>query len=260
MHSYLLKYSRSIRSCLTLVLFLTLIFIGSVSAAPADMRVVTDDILEQGKFGLEFQANIAQPAVNKSLGKGNVFQEIVEPTYGIAENWEASLQLPVEQVNDVWYETGLNTELQYIAPHDETNGFYWGGRSEINFINPVGMPESWQSEWRAVLGIRINGWHLVLNPSITVPLTGVDRQMTFEPSAKVVRQIDMQTHVGIEYFVEAGSIAKWLPFQQQYELPMLVVDKKLGKTEINIGVGKGLTHSSDGWVVKTILSLSFDSL
>jgi hypothetical protein len=248
------------RGCQTLALVLKLIYIGSVSAAPADMRVVTDDILDHGEFGLEFQANIAQPVVNDSSGQGSVFQGIFEPTYGIAENWEASLQMPAEQINGAWYETGFNTELQYAAPHDETKGFYWGGRSEINFVNPVGMPESWQSEWRAVHGFRVDGWHLVLNPSFTVPLTGANRQITFEPSAKVVHQINKQTDVGMEYFVEAGSIAHLLPYQQQYGLPMLVADKKLGRSEINIGVGKGLTNSSDRWVFKTILSLPFDSL
>ena len=94
-----------------------------------------------------------------------------------------------------------------MASHDEAKGFYWGGRAEINNVKPVGIQESWQSEWRAVLGYRVDGWHIVLNPSITVPHTGSDRQITFEPSAKVVHQIDPQTDVGLEYFVEAGPIA-----------------------------------------------------
>jgi hypothetical protein len=225
------------------------------------MRIVSDEISALGEVGLEFQTNIAKPAIyGDNQGQGNVFQGIIEPAYGIAEHWEVSLQLPVEQVDGAWYGTGFNTELQYVAPHNAAEGFYWGGRAEINYVTPVGLQESWQTELRAVFGYRADGWHLILNPSITVPSTGADQQITFEPSAKVVYQIDMQTEVGLEYFVETGSIAHFLPYQQQYQLPMFVLDKKLRNADINIGIGKGLTNSTDRWVFKTIVSFLFDSL
>ena len=244
-----------------MALSVELISIGTACAAPADMKILSDEISALGEVGLELQTNIAMPSINgDKQGQGNVFKGILEPAYGIAENREVSLQLPVEQVDGTWYGTGFNTEFQYVAPHDEAEGFYWGGRAEINYVAPAGLQESWQSELRAVLGYRANGWHLILNPSFTVPCTGADQQITFEPSAKVVHQIDMQTEIGLEYFVETGSIAHFLPYQQQYQLPLFVLDKKLRNAEINIGAGKGLTNSTDRWVFKTIVSFSFDSL
>lgn len=227
--------------------------ICSANAAPADMRVVTDEMLSPNEFGLELQFNAAKPTT--SIGQGYISQEIIEPAFGIAEHWEASLQLPVEQISGAWYGTGLNTELQYVAPHDDANGYYWGWRGEINFVHAVNTENSWQSELRSILGYRVEGWHLVLNPSITVPLTGSNRRVTFEPSAKVVNIIGQDTDVGFEYFVESGPIAHTLPSQQRYELPMLVMDTRFGKSDFNIGVGKGRTNETDQWVIKAILSL-----
>jgi len=236
-------------------LIVQLLPLGSAYAAPADMRVITDDILAPDEIGLEFQFNAAKPAASNNIGQGNVLQGILEPAFGVAEHWEASLQLPVEQISGAWYGTGLNTELQYVAPHDDVDGYYWGWRGEIDFVNEVNTQKSWQSELRAILGYRVYGWHLVLNPSVTVPLSGSDRQVTFEPSAKAVYKIGQHTDAGMEYFVEAGPISDTLPRQQRYEIPMLVMDTKSGKSDFNIGVGKGRTIATDQWVIKVIISL-----
>jgi hypothetical protein len=88
-----------------------------------------------------------------------------------------------------------------------------------------------------------------------VPLSGPDRRITFEPSAKVAHKVSQDTDVGLEYFVESGPIAHTLPSQQRYVLPMLAIDTRFGKSDFNIGVGKGRTNGTDQWVIKAILSL-----
>jgi hypothetical protein len=45
---------------------------------------------------------------------------------------------------------------------------------------------------------------------------------------------------------------------QQPHTAYLVVDTKYKKTELNLGVGKGVTATSDNWVIKLIAAFQFD--
>ena len=229
----------------------------SVNAAPSDIRVLTDDIAATGELGLEFQSGLAQ-STSHNQDRGRVVQGLAEVAYGVANHWETSLQLPVSRVGGTWFGTGINGELQFIAPHDDDDGLYWGGRTEIARVRPVDDKPYWQSEWRAILGYRIDKWHFVLNPGFTKPFNGPDRRVTFEPSAKAQFAISPHTKVGLEYFADAGPVARLFSHQQRSELALLVIDKKINKADLNLGLGKGLTGASDQWVAKAILSLSFD--
>jgi hypothetical protein len=40
-----------------------------------------------------------------------------------------------------------------------------------------------------------------------------------------------------------------------YEIPMLEMDTKSGKSDFNIGIGKGRTIATDQWVIKAMISL-----
>jgi hypothetical protein len=227
-------------------------------AAPTDIRVLTDNMAEANEWDLEIHSSLAKPTTNSNQSRSSVLNGLAEIAYGITKHWEASLQLPISRINDKWYGTGINAELQFIAPHQEDEGLYWGGRAEIARVRPVNGNLSWQTEWRVILGYRIDRWHLVLNPGVTKPHTGQDKQITFEPSAKAIYSFDPQMGTGFEYFVDAGPIAHLFSHKQRSELALFVIDKKLKGAELNLGIGKGLTGASDQWVAKAILSLSFE--
>jgi hypothetical protein len=227
-------------------------------AAPADLRVLTDDITATGKKTFEFQSSLARPGRTTAIGEDVVYQGLAELAYGIADHWEISAQLPVSRVNGNWYANGANAELQYIAPHDDDEGFYWGGRTELGYLIPI-EARAWHAELRPILGYRFSRWHLVLNPAIAWALTGgEDRKVRFEPSAKALYQLTRQSAIGAEYFVEAGPLAKLLPRSQRSELAFLVMDTKIGNSEVNIGLGRRVTDASDRWVVKLITSFLLD--
>ena len=95
----------------------------AASAAPNDIRVLTDDISATGTKNLEFQGSLAKPARNSPLSSGLVFQGLAELAYGFADHWEVSAQVPVTRLNGAWYGSGINAELQYVAPHDDDDGF-----------------------------------------------------------------------------------------------------------------------------------------
>ena len=227
-------------------------------AAPSDFRVLTDDISEPGEFGLEIQQSVARPRIVPGQATLRALQGLTEIAYGLGKQWELSLQLPVSRFSGTTYGNGANVELTYMAPHDSDTGFYWGGRVELGRAKPVGETADWTSEWRPILGYREGHWHAVVNAGMAMAVTGPDRRLSFEPSAKLSYRTAPALSVGFEYYLDAGPLSRFRSSNQRQELGLLVLDAKLGGLEVNLGVGKGFTSGSDNGVLKLLVSWALD--
>lgn len=232
----------------------------STFAAPNDFRILTDELSEPGEIGLEQQASMARPSRNLGANQPQLFQGLTEFSYGLAKQWELSLQLPVFRQGGAWRGTGANLELEHIAKHDDDDGFYWGGRAEIGYqrAKDPDDPATWELELRPVLGYRIGKWHAVLNPGVVVPVSGSNHKADFQPYAKLGYQVNKKNMLGFEYYLDAGPLPHLLPARQWQELGLLVLDSKIGKAGINLGIGRGLNGSSDGRVAKLLISFELD--
>jgi hypothetical protein len=232
---------------------LTVLLSGPAWSETGEIRVYTDEINSIGETSLELHGNWSQAARNAASNQTTVFRSIAEFSYGFKENWEAGLQLPLAYVNGTWQGTGLRAELQYIAGHDHANGAYWGGRGELGYVTPVDGVQYWAMELRPIWGYRIGNWHLVANPAITAQLTGSDQQARFEPAAKLAYQLNADNAVGIEYYLEAGPLNRFLPHEDRSEMLYLIWDTRLGKVDLNMGLGAAMTDASPRQVVKLIV-------
>src|SRR5207237_1872420 len=117
------RYTR--RQLLARRLPLFLIFASCASAAfpaPNEIKVFTDELASYRKHTLETHVNKAR------TGPLRVMPEYY---YGPWHNWEFSLQLPFAFSSQSANGEGYRAELQYVAPHDYTGGFYWGINAEI---------------------------------------------------------------------------------------------------------------------------------
>ena len=236
-----------------LVLLFVLALPPSARAAPAEIRVFTDELLEPGQRAVELHLNTFKPPATSPLAPNQPVQAMVELSYGLAPHWELSLQLPASQLEGIWAQDGLRAELKYIAPHDDDEGPYWGFNVEFGYLRSVGEPYNWGLELIPIWGWRQGPWHWVVNPGINVALSGDERRVMFQPAGKVAYHLGGHHHIGVEYYVEAGPLSAPLARQQRSEIGFLVWDGKLGKTEFNLGLGRGWTGASDDWVVKLIV-------
>jgi hypothetical protein len=226
--------------------------------APTDFRVLTDELTEKGEFALELQSSMARLRAKPGAATLRAQQGLAEFSYGLAPHWELSLQLPASRVSGTTYGNGANIELTYSAPHDAESGLYWGGRVESGRARPIGDPATWETEWRPILGYRRGDWHAVLNAGLTAALTGEERQVNFEPSAKLAYRAARSLSVGLEYYLAAGPLSHPRPRGERQELGLLVLDAKVGEFDVNFGVGKGLTSGSDKAALKLLLSWAPD--
>lgn len=77
------------------------------------------------------------------------------------------------------------------------------------------------------------------------------------PAARRARKINKDVAVVLEYYTDLGPPGSFPSFEQQSHQLFAVVDFKVGKLDIDFGVGRGLTEGSDRWVAKTILTYAY---
>jgi hypothetical protein len=221
---------------------LTLIFCGALIArafaAPNEIKVFTDELARYREHTLETHVNKAD------TGPLRVMPEY---SYGLWRNWEFSLQLPLAFTSDSANGEGYRAELQYIAPHDGDDGFYWGINVEIARHSRRAEPELWMLEVIPILGWRTGRWHVVANAGFERPLSGEERRATAAPAAKIAYRAFGRNDFGLEYYRENESSRTLY----------LAWDGKLRGSDVNLGVGRGAGSASDRWVLKAIYEIAF---
>src|SRR2546428_5003572 len=149
---------------------------GAALAAPNEIKVFTDELAAYRQHTLETHVNKAR------TGPLRVMPEY---SYGLWHNWEFSLQLPLAFTSDSANGEGYRAELQYIAPHDEERGFYWGINVELARDFRRNEPRFSNLELIPIVGLRVERWHFVANPGIERPLSGTQRSASATPAAKL---------------------------------------------------------------------------
>lgn len=200
-------------------------------AAPSEIKVFTDELARDHEHTLEVHANRAHEGPLRLMP---------EYSYGIARDWEASLQLPIAHEAGSTRSEGYRVELQYIAPHDEHAGWYWGFNSELAREDGI-----WNVELIGIVGWRHARWHFVVNPGAERALSGPARDTSRSPAAKAAYRVGGRNDIGVELYRARGG-----------NMAFLAWDGKLGRSDINIGAGHG-TAPGDRWILKAICEIAF---
>ncbi|MFN2645163.1 MAG: hypothetical protein ABR570_09245, partial [Burkholderiales bacterium] len=164
-------------------------------------------------------------------------------SYGLARNWEVSLQLPLAFDSRRAAKEGDRVELQYIAPHDEERGLYLGINLELARDARIAEQHFWTVEIIPIVGWRTGRWHFAANPGIERPLDGSHSAAT--PAAKIAYG-PARSAVGLEYYSDPQGRTLYLAW-----------DGKAGKSDLNLGIGRGLSGEADRWVLKAIYEIAF---
>jgi hypothetical protein len=207
-------------------------------AAPNEIKVFTDELAPYGEQTLETHIN---------KGRESPLRVMPEWSYGIAPQWELSLQLPFAFQSNRAADEGYRVELQYIAPHDDERGLYWGINVELGREARLDEPRFWNVEIMPIVGWRSERWHLVANPGIERPVSGPAQGSSSTPAAKIAYRAFGRNDYGIEVYRDAPS-GRTVYFAW---------DGKLGKSEINAAIGRGVGTNAERWVIKAIYEIAF---
>jgi hypothetical protein len=227
------------------------------AAAPNEIKVFTDELARYREHTLEIHVNKASRVGPKVEDRSTPLQIMPEYSYGIRQNWELSFQLPLAIDQGSSGSDGYRAELQYVAPHDEDEGFYWGFNVEFARNARSGEEPFWSAELIPILGYRGGRWHFVANPGLDKQLSGSSRATNFQPAAKLAYQAAGWNSLGLEYYFEAGPLGNLSSRGDQSRVLYFAWDGKIGKSDLNLGIGRGFTEASDRWVLKMILEFTF---
>lgn len=233
---------------------------SSALADRYELLVYSDDLPKQGETELEQVLSLARPRDRSGFPGSTLWQSHTELNYGLGKGWEIGLEAHATASGSRTKYGGLGAEVQFVADHDDDSGWYWGVRLG------VGRQASfYEGDWLAtvdinpIIGYRVGDLHVVLNPSVEIPLGSSDGSTSFQPSAKASWQLAAHGGVGLEYYSDWGKLKSLAPSRRRAETLYLVWDGRISLGPFNVGLGKALRSrpaTPDSWIAK--IGVQFD--
>lgn len=236
---------------------------SACQAAGYELTVYSDDVAQAGEFEGETIVSLARPRPNLIPGVRRVVQGLAELNYGLGNGWVIGLEVPGVYTGESRKFAGAAIEIQYVAPHDATRGWYWGFRADAGRFSSVYVGEAEAAiEINPILGYRFGSFHLAMNPTIELPKDRSNgTRMSFNPAAKLSYQVSGDDGFSVEYFGHWGPARSWLPPAKRDETLYAVWDRRLALGHLSAGLGHGIrpaAGSVDRWIAKIGLQFELD--
>lgn len=251
-----------------LVAAIVLAAAGSARAGdPFEIQVYDGTANAPGVPGLELHLNDwatgNRDATPPEAPLHGQFHATLEPSLGVLPWWEIGgyLQSAVRTDTGVVDWAGVKLRSKFVTPPDFDPHWRFGVNLEVSYLPPTYDHDKWGSEIRPIVAWFDPHWLFVINPILDQPLAGSDASQgpSFQPALKAARTVG-PVALGIEYYATLGPVTAILPWSQQQQQIFECVDLvSVARLELNACVGEGLTQSSEGVVLKTILGYSFES-
>jgi hypothetical protein len=135
-----------------------------------------------------------------------------------------------------------------VVPDAEKRSFFYGINFELSYETPPFSQTPWALEIRPIIGVRNKDWEFIVNPIVDVDFSATG-QTVFAPAVRLARNLGEDRFIGMEYYENLGRLGN----DQLYA----VIDFKLGKVDVELGIGYGLTVESDRLVAKAIIGYAF---
>lgn len=234
-----------------------------VFAASADeIQVYTDAINQPGEFGLEVHSSYViegdpEPAYRGDIPSDHLFRITPEFSYGLTKTLEAGFYLPMAIDKDGnFYWDGAKIRLKFI-PSLQSDLFFAGVNWELGCVSKRLEESRWDMELRPILGFRRSPWLVAFNPILGWALSGDEASAwpSLDPALKVQYDIIDGIGIGFEYYANLGRMDQIQPLPQEEHAIYAAIDVNKGLLDLNLGLGYGLTESTDKWTVKMIIGI-----
>jgi Putative MetA-pathway of phenol degradation len=241
-----------------------------------EIQVYGSDTVAPGRTMVELHSNFtiegstlspsSSPTVVNTLNDGTLpTNHQLHETIEITQGWTS------------WFETGF-----YIfTSAGPGQGYKWVGdhirpriripeswkwpvgvslSTEIGYQRPLFSPDTWTWEIRPIVDKQLGRWYLAFNPALERSWHGpsVGLGFAFSPNFKASYGATRKLQVGLEYYGNMGDITGFDPLYLQQHQIVPAIDYDFGPNwEFNLGVGVGVTRSTDHLLIKAILGRRF---
>lgn len=232
---------------------------STISARAIDeIQVYNAEIAKVGQWTFQLHSNYAfigrkEPDFPGGLIPNHALQGTGEWAYGITDWWEMGFYTPyaVDQ-NLTPYSNAAKIRQLFVIPNAAEREFFYGVNFEFSYAMPQFSETRWNMEIRPIVGWRKGDYEFIINPIVDIGF-GQNGEADFAPCARFARNFGENLAIGLEYYTDLGQLQNWLPFNEQQHNLYAVVDFKIGRFDVNAGVGYGLTPGSDRLMYKMII-------
>jgi len=251
-----------------LVLAPLIAFAGAAPAAAQDLfeiQVYPYETVAPGETMMEFHSNFV-PSGTKDTADGlyanhHQFHLTLEVTHGWTHNFETGFYVESAYVPGVGYRyTGWHIRPRFRFPEQKQFPFQISVSLEYAFNRPGFDPNSQTLEIRPIFERADGRLYVSINPDMSVPIKGPDARSApgFEPIGKIGWDFTKVVQAGVEYYSETGTVKHFEPLADQHHILFAATDLNVSPDwELNFGVGRGLTGTSEHWLVKGIIGYRF---
>jgi hypothetical protein len=223
-----------------------------------EIQVYNAEIAKVGQWTIQFHNNYAingrkEPDFEGGIIPNHALNGTPELAYGITEWWEIGFYAPyaVDQNGQVLSNAGKIRQL-FVTPNAAQRSFFYGVNFELSYATPRFSETRWNLEIRPIIGFRKGDYEFIINPIVDVGF-GENGGATLAPAARLARKFGENLSLGVEYYTGLGPIQDIVPFNEQQHNIYAVADFKIGRWDVNAGIGYGLTGGSDRVMAKLIL-------
>jgi hypothetical protein len=231
-----------------------------------EIQVYPYDTVEPGVTMFEFHSNFT-PSGSKGIedgvyGNHHQFHETLEITHGWTKHFETGFYIETAP-----YVPGLGAKFTGIHIRPRFSFAEWPQfpfhvslSFEYAFNRPEFDPNAQTLEIRPIFEREQGRLYLSINPDLSVATKGPDAGSapSFEPNMKVGWDFTKVVQAGIEYYSETGSVKHFDPLSDEHHIIFGAADLNVSPDwELNFGVGHGLTHTSEHWILKAIVGYRF---
>jgi hypothetical protein len=248
------RYRRTSSLTLTLLALSTL----SAHAVNDEIQVYNAEIAKVGQWTLQQHLNYAidgrrYPDFEGGIIPNHALNGTPELAYGITEWWEIGFYAPFAVTEDGQFLSNAGKIRQlFVTPNAAKREFFYGVNFEASYATAPFSQTQWNLEIRPIIGVRKNNYEFIINPIVDVGF-GDNGDAVFAPAARLARKLGEDFSLGVEYYTDLGPIRNFMPFNEQQHNIYAVVDFKVGRFDVNAGIGYGLTPGSDRLMAKMII-------
>jgi hypothetical protein len=231
-----------------------------------EIQVYPYETVEPGHTMLEFHTNFI-PSGTKTTEDGVLANHhqvhvTMEITHGFTKYFETGFYIETAPYvpNEGAKFTGWHVRPRLALPDSKSFPFKVSISLEYAFNQKEFDPNSQTLEIRPIFERQQGRFYLSINPGLSVAIKGPESGSSpaFEPNGKIGWDFTPKIAAGVEYYAETGPVKHFDRLSNQHHILLPAIDLNVSPDwEFNFGVGRGLTDTSEHWVVKAIIGYRF---
>ena len=231
-----------------------------------EIQVYSYDTVEPGHTMVELHSNFtfegSKTVKDGVLPTNHAWHETVEITRGFTPWFETGFYIFTSARNgEGWDWVGDHIRPRFRIPES----WHWpvgvSISQEFGYQRPIFSTDTWTWEIRPVIDKKLGRWYWSFNPTADRSFHGpsVRKGFEFSPNFKFSYDLNPKIAAGFEYYGALGPVTGFDPLRDQQQQVFPTIDLNLSpKWEFNLGVGVGMTRSTDHLIAKMILGYRFD--